>query len=71
MSIILFSLTQAWLCSRTLNGVLASYGLDHCFSYLVSGGDEALIISKELPEDDPGLGEGKRETERERERERD
>ena len=27
-----------------------------CVKYCVSGGDEALLVSKELPEDDPHLG---------------
>lgn len=27
--------------------------LQHCFKYCISGGDESLVISNELPEDDP------------------
>jgi hypothetical protein len=48
----------AWLCAVQLNRLLARLrpGTAPCFKYRVSGGDEALIVSKELPEDDPHLG---------------
>ena len=48
----------AWLCAVQLNRLLAQLrpGATPCFKYRVSGGDEALIVSKELPEDDPHLG---------------
>lgn len=48
--------TQAWLCSHAFNGLLRQLGKEPCFGYLISGGDESLIISNELPEDDPPLG---------------
>lgn len=45
----------AWLCARAFNRMLVKNypGTKPCFHYLISGGDEALIVSKELPEDDP------------------
>eukprot|EP00040_Diaphanoeca_grandis_P044888 m.14021 g.14021 ORF g.14021 m.14021 type:complete len:609 (-) comp9984_c0_seq1:88-1914(-) len=48
----------AWLCARGLNAMVlaANPNAKPCFRYLLSGGDEALIVSKELPEDDPHLG---------------
>ena len=48
--------TQAWLCSHTFNNLLRQLGREPCFCYLISGGDESLIVSNELPEDDPPLG---------------
>lgn len=42
-----------WVCARALNRLMARAKGEECFRYLLSGGDEALIISKELPEDDP------------------
>ncbi len=42
----------AFLVARNLNQVLLSNGLRPCFNYLCSGGDSALLLSDELPEDD-------------------
>ena len=47
---------KAWLCSRAYNRLLGQFGHAPCFHYLISGGDESLIISNELPEDDPPQG---------------
>ena len=52
----LYSCIQAWLCSHAFNSLLRQLGKEPCFGYLISGGDESLIISNELPEDDPPLG---------------
>ena len=46
----------AWLCAKTYNELAAKAEMDALFHYLIAGGDEALIVSKELPEDDPKLG---------------
>eukprot|EP00039_Didymoeca_costata_P030658 m.30768 g.30768 ORF g.30768 m.30768 type:complete len:579 (-) comp8236_c0_seq4:31-1767(-) len=49
----------AWLCARNFNRIvkeLKTPALEVNFKYLVSGDDEALLISKELPEDDARLG---------------
>jgi N-acetylmuramic acid 6-phosphate (MurNAc-6-P) etherase len=42
----------AFLVARNLNQVLLANGLRPCFKYLCSGGDSALLLSDELPEDD-------------------
>ena len=42
----------AFLVARNLNQVLFKNGLRPCFKYLCSGGDSALLLSDELPEDD-------------------
>eukprot|EP01147_Barroeca_monosierra_P007280 gene7280-9711_t len=49
----------AWLCARSYNRLLSIHHpeLQHCFKYCISGGDESLVISNELPEDDPRQGE--------------
>ena len=47
---------KAWVCSRAYNRLLHHLGNKPCFHYLTSGGDVSLIISNELPEDDPPLG---------------
>ena len=36
--------------------MLERHGAPPCFDYCMAGGDEALMISKELPEDSPLLG---------------
>jgi N-acetylmuramic acid 6-phosphate (MurNAc-6-P) etherase len=48
----------AWLVAKTLNAQLKACCGDvaPCFRYLISGGDESLVISNELPEDDPHAG---------------
>ncbi|CAI8015335.1 Glucokinase regulatory protein [Geodia barretti] len=46
----------AWLCSWTYNRILQKFGHTPCFHYLIAGGDRSLIISNELPEDDPPKG---------------
>lgn len=46
----------AWICSRAYNRLLHHLGNKPCFHYLTSGGDVSLIISNELPEDDPPQG---------------
>ena len=53
VDIVLF---QAWACSRSFNNLLSQFGLKSCFQYLIAGGDQALIVGKELPEDDPPQG---------------
>jgi hypothetical protein len=57
-SLVTFIFRVAWLCALQLNQLLARLHPDAapCFKYRISGGDEALIVSKELPEDDPHLG---------------
>ncbi len=47
---------QAWLCSHQLNQLLSSLGEKACVRYLIAGGDKALIVGDELPEDDPPRG---------------
>jgi N-acetylmuramic acid 6-phosphate (MurNAc-6-P) etherase len=42
----------AFLIARNLNEVLEEAGKRPCFRYLCSGGDAALLLSDELPEDD-------------------
>eukprot|EP00049_Salpingoeca_infusionum_P009545 m.161685 g.161685 ORF g.161685 m.161685 type:complete len:589 (-) comp14364_c1_seq9:299-2065(-) len=48
----------AWLCARSFNRILAKYHpeVPMTFRYCISGGDESLVISNELPEDDPAAG---------------
>jgi len=46
----------AWRAAAQWNAVLKSMGLPEVFDYLVSGGDAALILSDELPEDDAATG---------------
>eukprot|EP00047_Mylnosiga_fluctuans_P014772 m.41046 g.41046 ORF g.41046 m.41046 type:complete len:580 (+) comp5649_c0_seq1:190-1929(+) len=48
----------AWLCARAYNAIMKSLcpDLPAMFHYRISGGDDALVLSKELPEDDPHLG---------------
>lgn len=51
----------AWLCAQRYNEIVRSYkddlpeGWDY-FRYRISGGDQSLVISNELPEDDPVAG---------------
>ena len=40
----------------SFNRFLVKLGMDPCFHYLISGGDQSLGISNELPEDDPFQG---------------
>eukprot|EP00048_Salpingoeca_helianthica_P008418 m.122245 g.122245 ORF g.122245 m.122245 type:complete len:597 (+) comp14596_c2_seq1:44-1834(+) len=49
----------AWLCARSYNTIVAEKhpDLPPLFHHLLSGGDEAMVLSKELPEDDPHLGQ--------------
>eukprot|EP00051_Salpingoeca_urceolata_P001511 m.41479 g.41479 ORF g.41479 m.41479 type:complete len:602 (+) comp11463_c0_seq3:16-1821(+) len=47
---------MAWLCARSLNTVLRASGKSPCFRFLISGGEQSLVISNELPEDDPAAG---------------
>ena len=44
----------AFLTARRFNMVLSCAGVEPSFGYLQSGGDSALLLSDELPEDDPG-----------------
>ncbi len=44
------------MCSRSLNRLLRHYKKSPCFRYLIAGGDKALIVGDELPEDDPPRG---------------
>ena len=44
----------AFLTARRFNMVLGCAGTEPSFGYLQSGGDSALLLSDELPEDDPG-----------------
>lgn len=46
----------AFLVAREMNAVLGRLGAPPAFSYLVSGGDPALLLSDELPEDDARRG---------------
>jgi hypothetical protein len=48
----------AWLCASSYNSIVAAHHpqLPPLFEHLLSGGDEAMVLSKELPEDDPHLG---------------
>lgn len=48
---------QAWFCARAFNRLLAGRGWPPLFDYLISGGDRALVLSVEAPEDQPWLGE--------------
>jgi hypothetical protein len=43
----------AFQTARRYNRILASAGIRPLFHYLISGGDSALLLSDELPEDDP------------------
>ncbi len=45
------------MCSRSFNHLLESLGEKRCVRYLIAGGDKALIVGQELPEDDPPRGE--------------
>ena len=47
---------QAWLCSCAYNRLLSVIGVAPCFHYLIAGGDQSLVISNELPEDNPPQG---------------
>eukprot|EP00055_Hartaetosiga_balthica_P014033 m.74996 g.74996 ORF g.74996 m.74996 type:complete len:168 (+) comp8466_c1_seq1:123-626(+) len=49
----------AWLCARTYNNIISQHYPDvsKAFRYTISGGDQSLVISNELPEDDPHQGE--------------
>jgi hypothetical protein len=47
---------QAWLAARAVNAELARRGLSPCVRYSLSGGDPAIVLSIELPEDDPNTG---------------
>jgi N-acetylmuramic acid 6-phosphate (MurNAc-6-P) etherase len=47
---------MAWLCSRAYNRLLGRFNHTPCFRYLIAGGDESLIVSNELPEDNPPQG---------------
>jgi N-acetylmuramic acid 6-phosphate (MurNAc-6-P) etherase len=46
----------AHLCAREFNRILASRSLPAVFAYRISGGDVSLLVSNELPEDDPEAG---------------
>jgi hypothetical protein len=46
----------AFQTARRYNRVLAAAGVRPLFHYLISGGDSALLLSDELPEDDPVVG---------------
>jgi N-acetylmuramic acid 6-phosphate (MurNAc-6-P) etherase len=46
----------AFLLARAMNSLLAAVDAPPCFQYLISGGDAALLMSEELPEDDPVSG---------------
>ena len=42
--------------ASSFNRLLVHYSMMPCFKYIISGGDESLVISNELPEDDPTQG---------------
>lgn len=46
----------AFLTARRYNSILVAAGVRPLFHYLISGGDSALLLSDELPEDDPVEG---------------
>ena len=46
----------AFLTSRRFNMILSAADVGPSFGYLISGGDSALLLSDELPEDDPVQG---------------
>lgn len=46
----------AFQTARRYNIILAAAGVRPVFHYLISGGDSALLLSDELPEDDPVEG---------------
>ena len=46
----------AFQTARRYNCILAAAGIRPLFHYLISGGDSALLLSDELPEDDPVVG---------------
>ena len=46
----------AFLTSRRMNRLCTSAGMRPIFHYLISGGDSAVLLSDELPEDDPVEG---------------
>jgi len=46
----------AFFCATAFNRVLESHGARPVFRYLISGGDRALISSREKVEDDPFQG---------------
>eukprot|EP00698_Gefionella_okellyi_P024996 TRINITY_DN9008_c0_g1_i1.p1 TRINITY_DN9008_c0_g1~~TRINITY_DN9008_c0_g1_i1.p1 ORF type:complete len:586 (+),score=112.21 TRINITY_DN9008_c0_g1_i1:16-1773(+) len=43
----------AFLCARGCNIALKAAGYAPCFTYMLGGGDDALVLSIEQPEDDP------------------
>ena len=45
-----------WYAAASLNAYLGAHGRPAAFCYAHSGGDVALLLSRELPEDDPALG---------------
>jgi N-acetylmuramic acid 6-phosphate (MurNAc-6-P) etherase len=45
----------AFMVAVHMNRVLEAAGVAPCFRYLISGGDPAILLSDELPEDDPDL----------------
>lgn len=47
----------AYLISKRYNSLMSFANIPECFYYLISGGDSAILLSDELPEDDPILGE--------------
>ena len=49
----------AWHSARLLHQITAAHhpARPRLFNYLISGGDQSLVISNELPEDDPHQGE--------------
>ncbi|XP_060735485.1 glucokinase regulatory protein isoform X1 [Tachysurus vachellii] len=46
----------AFLLATSLNRLLASQNHKQIYSYIIAGGDKALLTSQETPEDDPLLG---------------
>ncbi|XP_047013705.1 glucokinase regulatory protein isoform X2 [Ictalurus punctatus] len=46
----------AFLLATSLNRWLASHHQKQIYSYIIAGGDKALLTSQESPEDDPFLG---------------
>ena len=47
----------AWLCARYLSHVISmAGGCPGAAMYLIAGGDQSLVVSNELPEDDPAQG---------------
>ena len=54
--VLVVALIQGWLVASSFNKLLVHHSMKPCFKYIISGGDESLVLSNELPEDDPTQG---------------